>query len=445
MLGIILLLISIILYVKGNKKWSILLFISFCGDGFMLLTDNVIGFKNQDAAFLYLVIILLYSHLYEKKTIYVHNPKIEKWLKVFFIFMILNILFSLFFYKLNMIQILQGGRRYLIIFSFFFIRKIKTYDIEWILSQIVHITTITSILYIIQCQTGLPVLPDGDIYYSNDSVDGTFRYYNAPTFLTLSMLLLLFYPKYYKGWKNSTAILIMFVALLSTQTRTFIAGMIMVILVGFYINGSYKKTVKYLLLGAIVITPFIPILTERFDNGDKSTSGDLQAILAGEFMKNNIAYSGTMSFRFALVYERAHYLTERSIGEQVFGMGLLSDQQKALVRKMYNFKVGLRGENGHVTQLSSPDIAYANLICRLGFVGMTIYLIIWGIIMAQAYKCRKQHLIVLCLFLNLCGMFIMSFSSATISYTESIILPMMLLVFKDRIKLSKNTLHENRK
>lgn len=414
-----------------------MIFISFCGNGFCLLTDNIIGIKNQDAALLYSSVILPYSYFYEKNANYVHNKNIEKWLAIFFVFMIFNVIFSMFYYQLDIVQIIQGGRRYLIIFSFFFIRKIRTTDLEWLLRKIVYITSITSVLYVIQCQTGLNVLPDSEIFYSNDSVDGTYRYYNAPPFLDISMFILIFHSNYFKGWKNVSAIVIMFAALFSTQGRMLIAGTITIILIGLYVNGIYKKAVKYMLACSIAITPFVPMLIERFNNKNASTGEDLQAILHGDFMNYNKTFAGSMTFRFALVYERMEYLAQRPIGEQIFGMGLLSDQQKTLVRKMYKFNIGLRDrDTGEISQLSTPDIAYGNLICKLGFWGMAIYLVIWGIILAQAYRNRKYHIIIFCLFLYMTNFIFGSFSGAKISYTESIVLPMMLVAFMDKIKLA---------
>ena len=95
MLGIALLLISIILYINGKKKYSLLIFLSFCSRGFVLLTDNIIGFKNQDAALLYFVIIFLYSYFNEKHIKYVHNINIEKWLKIFLVFMLFYVILSI--------------------------------------------------------------------------------------------------------------------------------------------------------------------------------------------------------------------------------------------------------------------------------------------------------------------------------------------------------------
>ncbi len=428
-------LIAIILYIKGNKRWSFLIFISFCGSGFYILTDNIMGLKNQDTALLYSICILLYSHFYESRIRYKHNEQLAKSLKLFFSFMILNVLFSIFHYGLDLVQIVQGGRRYFILFSFFFLQKVRNSDINWLIRCVIKITFITSILYIIQCLTGLPVLPESERYFSNDSVDGTLRYYNFPPYLDISIFVLVFSNKFFRKKVSLLYLFTMLVALFCTQGRTFIVGTLIVILIGLYLNGSFSKTMKYVILGAMVLIPFMPILIERFESGDKSSTDDLTSILNGDFMRADGQFSGTMTYRFALVYERMSYLTNRPISEQIFGMGLLSDQQTQLVRRMYNFQIGLRDrETGDIAQLSTPDIAYGNLICRLGFVGMILYLAIWGMMLFQAYKNKKQDTLVFCLFLYLLNFVFTSFSGATISYSETIILPMLLIAYMDHEK-----------
>lgn len=198
MLGVILLLVSIITYINGNKRWSYLIFISFCGSGFYILTDSLMGLKNQDAALLYSICILLYSHFYENKIRYRHSEQLKRSLKLFLAFMILNVLFSIVHYGLDLIQIIQGGRRYFIVFSFFFLQKTRNTDINWLIRCVIKITFITSILYIIQCFTGLPVLPESERYFSNDSVDGTLRYYNFPPYLDISIFVLVFGNKFFR-------------------------------------------------------------------------------------------------------------------------------------------------------------------------------------------------------------------------------------------------------
>lgn len=436
MIGFILLLIAIILYITEKKKWSLLIFISFCSNGFYVLTDNVMSLKNQDAAVLYSTIIFLYSLIFERNIKYIHNIQIEIILKIFFIFLIFSILFSIFHYNLDIIQIIQGGRRYFIVFAFFFLRKIRIKDIIWLIKLIIPITFIASILYIIQCATGIPVLPDSELYYSTDSVDNTYRYFNYPPYLLLSLFILILHPAYISQKSNNIYIGTMLVALLCTQTRSLIAVTLTMILVGLILKGKVKKSIKYSMIIAICMIPFTPILIERFANEDKSTSGDLESVLKGDFMNPKKGISGTLSYRFALVYERMNYLSERPLGEQIFGMGLLSDQQKELVHKMYNFQIGLINKNtGLTVQLETPDIAYGNLICRLGFIGTIIYLAIWITMLYQSFKYRKQNSLILCLFLFLFNYVFISFTSASISYAEKAIIPMIIIVLMSKTML----------
>ena len=89
MIGIILTILAIVLYINGNKKWSILLFACFSYRGFVLLTDNIMGFKNQDAALIYFLVIFLYSILKEKNIPSVQNRHLNKAMKCFVVFMLL--------------------------------------------------------------------------------------------------------------------------------------------------------------------------------------------------------------------------------------------------------------------------------------------------------------------------------------------------------------------
>lgn len=118
MIGILLTILAIILYIDGNKKWSILLFACFSYRGFVILTDNIMGLKNQDAALIYFIFIFFYSMFKEKNLPVVQNRQLDKAMKCFFIFMVLSIFFSALHYNLDFYQLTQGSRRYFIIFSF---------------------------------------------------------------------------------------------------------------------------------------------------------------------------------------------------------------------------------------------------------------------------------------------------------------------------------------
>ena len=112
---------------------------------------------------------------------------------------------------------------------------------------------------------------------------------------------------------------------------------------------------------------------------------------ASGFKDYNMGEGGTLTYRIAWVYERFDYLIHRPIGEQIFGLGLISDSQP-IVNKKYNFMIGLRDEStGETYQLYTPDISYGNLLSRHGFVGSIIYLCMLVNFAIFLYKDRKAN------------------------------------------------------
>ena len=66
MIGILLLIVALFYYFKPQKRWiSYFLYASFMLNGFCLLTDSVIGFKNADMAVIYTFIISLTNSVNE--------------------------------------------------------------------------------------------------------------------------------------------------------------------------------------------------------------------------------------------------------------------------------------------------------------------------------------------------------------------------------------------
>ena len=120
MIGIILLIIAIFLFFRPKYRYlSYFLYLSFMmgvGGGFGLWTDDILGCKNMDLAIIYTFVISVI--LLSKK-----QYKIPRWsfvtqYKWFIVFMFASILFSLSYYHFTPYQILQGGRSFLLVFSF---------------------------------------------------------------------------------------------------------------------------------------------------------------------------------------------------------------------------------------------------------------------------------------------------------------------------------------
>ena len=420
MFGIILLFISFFFYFKSKYRYiSYFIYISFMlgyGGGFGLWTDSVLGIKNKDLAIIYTLVISLYLISQNEYKL----PKIEfiKWYKIFIIFLLCSIVFSYIHYRFSFFQILQGGRDYLLIFSLPILIKIKLNELPKLMKLFLYVTIITSVLFILQIAVGRPLMP----YSGEPEIEptvGLIRMYNSPALLNFFLIFTFVKPEYFGKRVNLLRVLF-FIALICTFGRTGIFSTIVSVLLAMMFLGKASKMIKTIIIMGLLFIPFIGMVTSRFEKG--GTSDDLSAIKSGNYQNFEMGEGGTMTYRIAWVYERFDYLINRPIGEQVFGLGLISDSQPK-VQKMYNFKLGLTDpETLTPAQLSTPDIAYGNVLTKLGFVGGIIYL---GFLINMAiflYKNRKESFLTIICAAQIIILFIGSLAGSALSYPRNLVI-----------------------
>lgn len=408
--------------------------------GLGLWTDSVLQIQNRDLAILYTIIINLYLITNHK----FHLPNF-KWIvsyKILIAFITLCALFSLFHYKFSLYQVFQGGRNYFLIASLPILIRINPRELNKILSLFIFFITITSILYILQIILGRPIMPyegEGTI----DSSTGLIRLYNSPYNVAFFLTMTFISPHYFKG-KIVLYRLLFFSALLCTLGRTGIISGIMMVLLALLLNGKFSYFSKYSILIGIMLIPFLDTISKRFEGG--GTQNDLKQIMKGEFGENyQNSSNATMTYRFAWIYERAKYLSERPIGEKIFGLGLISDSQKQ-VYKMYHFKIGLFDNKvNQITQLSTPDSSYGNLIANLGFAGTFIYLL-FAISLTTFFFVNKDihPLFIVCSAYSIV-LFVISFSGNLLSQTKTfsflfLFIPIYIYHKSKRSKLKQTTI-----
>lgn len=422
MIGIIILIFAVGIYISGNKKWSTLIYLGMLNNGFQVLTDRVIGIKNLDIAFIYMVIICIYSQIYEKP------PKVEYGIKKhvywLFAFMVCSVLFSYIHYGFTFAQILQGSRHLWFFMSYLFLRKLRYKDVIWIFEKLYYITLIVSVLYIIQVIFRLPTLPYYDLEYVKiESATGLSRFYNFPFFLDFFIIVSVLCPKLIRNFRwRKIATFIFIIAILCTQGRTYIGVTAAVICLGLLMKGQASTIVRFLLIAGILLLPFSDLIIGRFEGRKgRETDSDITAILNGDFIKvaktGKRSNLGTLTYRFAWVYERAEYLSHRPLGENVFGLGLISDSQTDAVHKMYHFKMGII-YLGKISQMSTPDIAYGNLLSQYGYLGGILLLSFWIRLLIIFCRNRKIHPLFYSTFLALIVIIFNSVSDVGISYTS---------------------------
>lgn len=431
MIGLFLLITSIFLYVNGNKKWSLLLFVFFMSNGLCLLTDSIIGVKNKDLALIYTVVVLIYSSIYERRKVKIKSDSILiNSIYLFSIFLLLSALFSYLHYRFTFIQILQGGRHHFLFLSYFFLIKTNRADVEWILHKLFIITFITSILYVSQVLTGLPFLPYDLGEALVDKSTGLARYYNSPPLLTIFIFITILFPNQIKSIYTKYAPFVLLTAQIFTLGRIEIATTLAVLFIGLLLKEKASKLLKTALILGICVLPFIDLLVARAGSGAE-TNSDLKEIVNGDFQSRVFTgdmSGGTMSYRLAWIMERVLYLNNRPLGENIFGLGMISDSQIDVVNRKYNFQLGLLDEkSGYRTQLITPDIAYGNLITQFGYVGGCILFFIWLRILVISFQNRKVNPWLFCLFLVLVGYLIRSMSGSTISNSGNLAVPFLLL------------------
>ena len=405
--------------------------------GFGLWTDSVLQIQNKDIAIVYTFTINIYL-IASGKFHLPHLPWVQYY-KLLVLFIIACVLFSLIYYDFSPYQVLQGGRSYLLLASLPILTQIKLAELYKLLRLLILVTVVTSGLYILQIVFGRPIMPyvgEGNI----DQTTGLIRLYNSPANLRFYLTLSFIAPKYFNG-KIIAYRILFFTALICTLGRTGIFTGIMMVLLSLAMIGKFSNVSKYAILIGIMLIPFWGTLSNRFEKGN--TQNDLQQILRGDFGKNYESSDATMTYRFAWIYERGNYMIHRPLFEQIFGLGFIYKKKKR-IHQLYHFNIGLYNEEtGHINQLSTPDIAYGNLLVNLGFAGLIIYIIFFVHLIVFFFKNRKIHPIYTVCSAATIIMLISSFSGSAFSQPQTFSLYFIFIPIYLSIKKKYQRQHES--
>ena len=334
------------------------------------------------------------------------------------------------FSHFTLFQILQGGRSFLLIFAFPILINVKQRDFEKVLQQLIKVCVLTSMLYILQTISRHAIMPYGE--FETDPTTGLPRFYNSPANLDIFLALTFLKPELFKGKINYYRILF-FVALVCTLGRTLITTTILLVFIALFFDGKLQKIGKYIIVIGVMLLPFIGMLGSRFTGDGSSDFSDIQA---GNFKEGYVQGrdQGTLLYRFAWMYERYDYIIHRPFGEQLFGLGLISDSQ-SWVDQHYNFKIGLPNpDKTGAVQLTTPDISYGNIMTRLGFLGGVIYIAFIVSLLFFLAKRRKINVFILVSAASVMLLFINSFSGSLMSETRTLsiyFLFLSTLIFKN--------------
>ncbi len=436
MLGFFLLGLAILLYITKHHKLSLLIFTTFMLNGWCILTDAILDYKNYDLAFIYIIVVLIFNLLIDIKTDNINDSKICIIIGAFIVFLLLDIRYSFTHYDFTPYQILQGSRASFLVLSYFFLRKIDQETFVWLNKVFFYITLITSILYIIEVFYNVRVLPYKFSTVKVDEFTGIMRYYNSPPLLYWYLIVTILFPKILNSRLILPAIFVFSIALIATLGRIQIGMTVFVIFVGLLLRRKIKTLLKAVIITLILSISFMEIISLRFQGtyGDDSES-EVKSVFTGgikDMANGDITDEGTLTYRFAWVYERMLYLSDRPIGENIYGLGLISDSQADVVQPMYHFNLGLYGEDGIKQQMTTPDISYGNLLSKYGYVGGLLYLLLWFYLMIFFFHHRKDSDYSLAGFLLVLTLMLIAIAGTSVSDQGNLIFPLMLFVYVKR-------------
>lgn len=429
MLGIILLVISIILFFV--KKWQYLsyfLYIGFLTDGYNIAIDRVLGgLKNVDLALIYSIVImgvLVITHKY--KPIPLKTNKSFVWLCIF---IAASFIFSMTYYKISFFDTLQGGRFLLLVLCYPILLNMSATSMQKLLHLLAWFTVWMAVVDVLQIILQHPILPTYAI--TKDNSLGLIRFYSFSPFTVFYLIVTILNPSFY-GKYTKLVMALFVVCLLGTFARSLILFTGAAIVLALIFSGRKRLIIKYALLMGLVALPFLPMLSERF-GGD--TSSDIQNVLVGniEFSSYEQQSNGNFTYRISWVLERVFYLVDRPWVEQFFGMGLLSDSSP-ISNRMYDFIVNIKFyDTGIVQQLKSPDIAYGTMLAYYGFGGMVVYFYFLWNVFREFYRSRHHHPYYVASAVWILYIFLLSFFSDKLSMISIFCLCFVILAYRKKL------------
>ncbi len=432
MFGFSLLGISLFLYIIRQHKLSFFVFVTFMLNGWCVLTDTILGYKNYDLAFIYIISVLIINIFLDKRKIRYIDMTIITLIVLFIVFLFFVIRFSYNHYKFTPYQILQGSRASFLILCYFFLRRMEKETFIWLNKAFFYITLVTSILFILEVFYNLPLFPYTMIVKVDDFT-GIMRYYNSPPLLYWYLIVTILYPSILNSRLTTIGSFVFSVALIATLGRTQIGMTFGVVLLGLLLKGKANTLLKVLIISGILSVPFMEILNLRFEGKyGNDTESEVKSIFSGgiaDMANGDYTDEGTLTYRFAWIYERMLYLSNRPFGESVFGLGLISDSQTETVQAMYHFNLGLYNEDGFKQQMTTPDISYGNLLSKYGYVGGFLYLFVWFYLLGFFFIHRKHLDYAFVGFLLVLDLMLISIAGTSVSDQGNLIFPFMIFIY----------------
>lgn len=309
-----------------------------------------------------------------------------KVLGVFFGWLVICLMYSIFVYGYPIMETLKTSRHmivgYLSIFIFLRLFSVDKNAFEFFARSLYIITFVLLLIIMIQFLTKTPLLFGLATEYA-----GVNRY--IPIFLSISLVYMWFILSkiltayHVKKHELVYVALTVFTTALTFTRGIYIAVVFVFLLMLFVLFRERKLEIKSAIVPVFLLIIFVPVLvyTGSLDRVIGRAASGLEILLTDK-TKRNKTNSDTFSGRINLFQERVSLVVDHN---PIVGYGFIHEDN--VPRKLRNsLKSGSviytpemvkKYQNGHfyVLALYSVDIGWANLVIITGLTGFTIFLI----------------------------------------------------------------------
>ena len=415
----LLLIVSLISYMNGNRVLSLVIFFFFLFDAFQIIPESLIGLKASDFAIAYISVLFIYGCI--RYDDFIPKDKITILIGCYLLFILFECLLSLLYYHISISDILRTGRQNILVLSYFIFRRVNQKEVLLIMKILFIVVLIQCVLFLIQAVTGQPIMTGDDIGGLKKGF--LYRYYNSPILLYFFVFYAIFNNPF-KGWVKLLSIIISVATIFAPMHRSLSVLFLAILFLGIAWKigwfNSLKRVVFITCLGIIFIGFGVKSMSSR-------TMTDINSVMSGEFLdvEMKLDSESTLLFRLAHFYERYLDVTESTVST-LFGRGFMAEGSSYTL-KNFDFIIGLDDPlHGEIIQVDTSDIAWSIFILRYGIIGTILYLIFYfsfGVIFIRR-KNNQFNISIVCYLLLL---FSVSLTADQLYYIKYLLIPILLL------------------
>lgn len=423
---VILLLYALAQYDKGHYAKALLVLVFFASNAFIINFGEP-WLKYKDFGLLLLFGCCLIGYKKNPAFFKIGSLSGAKISLAFLLFFLFEFLYAYLGNIDSIGNILAVIRDYLYALTYFTFRKVPIEELKKGAILIFKAVILSCVIFVLQYFTHIQLTAS---YISDTNLQsGNYRMQITPPFISLSLLILLFYVRNIR-WRWGIMALL-FGVLLISQNRTPLIALFLQI--GLFVLLARKTKYKvHIIIMALLAFPFLSsLLSERSSRGGETSITEVPVF---EYLKNGdyrgLAQQNTFMFRVALTAERFEYLINHP-RNTLFGVGAMHEET---AQNKFDFTVGTSGTlNGQTIkgQLNSIDVVWGPLLIRYGIIGLMLHLSIVSWMVVHFYK-RKDNPIMMLGFLTYISALAQSFSSGGMFLLFEIMTMMFFLIAYDK-------------